>query len=196
MISSDPVLDERVKKTSEKMSENLHIIGNDPSLALFRMQEHIRKVMPMIVERRADVENIQHELQGRCYDLEYSLSAIKSIDKSDGTFKNIQELLKSAIFLKQQLKSEETKRRPGTSGSQNSVYKRLSAHIQTTLELPDLDFSGALRETTSRVENMMSSNARNTSTQPNPVTSSSRASSISNVSTSSEVMQRSHTTLH
>lgn len=30
--------------------------------------------MPMIVERRAEVENLQHELQGRCYDLEYSLT--------------------------------------------------------------------------------------------------------------------------
>lgn len=68
------------------------------------------------------------------------------------------------------------------------------AHIQTTLEFPDLDFSGALRETTSRVENMMST-ARNGSTQ-NQVTPSSRASSSSNVSVSSEVMQRSHTTLH
>lgn len=77
MISSDPVLDERVKKgkkcatmllleaivitcvclyylfiyfcslltslASEKISENLHIIANDPSLAFYRMQEHIRK---------------------------------------------------------------------------------------------------------------------------------------------------------
>ncbi|XP_055295952.1 BLOC-1-related complex subunit 8 homolog [Sitodiplosis mosellana] len=194
MISSDPVLDERVKKTSEKISENLHIIANDPSLAFYRMQEHIRKVMPMIVERRAEVEHLQRGLQGRCYDLEYSLSAIKSVDKSDETFKNVQELLKSAIFLKQQLKGEEAKRRPSTAGSQNSVYKRLSAHIQTTLELPDLDFSVALRETTSRVENMMST-ARNGSTQ-NSVTPSSRASSSSNVSVSSEVMQRSHTTLH
>lgn len=70
----------------------------------------------------------------------------------------------------------------------------IAAHIQTTLELPDLDLSGALRETTSRVENMMST-ARNGSTQ-NQVSPSSRASSSSNVSVSSEVMQRSHTTLH
>lgn len=28
---------------SEKISENLHIIGNDPSLAFYRMQEHIRR---------------------------------------------------------------------------------------------------------------------------------------------------------
>lgn len=58
--------------------------------------------------------------------MEYFFSAIKSVDNSDETFKNVQELLKSAIFLKQQLKSEETKRRPSTTGSQNSVYKRLS----------------------------------------------------------------------
>lgn len=28
---------------SEKISENMHIIANDPSLAFYRMQEHIRK---------------------------------------------------------------------------------------------------------------------------------------------------------
>lgn len=71
----------------------------------------------------------------------------------------------------------------------------ITAHIQTTLDLPDLDFSGALRETTSRVENMMST-ARNGSTQNQAISNSSRASSSSNVSVSSEVMQRSHTTLH
>lgn len=71
---------------------------------------------------------------------------------------------------------------------------RSSAHIQTTLDFPDLDFSGTIRETTARMENMMST-ARNGSSQ-NPVTSSSRTSSSSNVSASSEVIQRSHTTLH
>lgn len=108
-------------------------------------------VMPMIIERRAEVENLQYDLQGRCYDLEYTLgwylfssiqlidlhetkhffhlhfSAIKSIDKSEDSFKNIHELLKSAIFLKHQLKGEETRRRPNTASNQNSsVYKRLS----------------------------------------------------------------------
>lgn len=65
MICSDPVLDEKVKRckyldhevhkyyssnidlfsstASEKISENMHIIANDPSLAFYRIQEHIRK---------------------------------------------------------------------------------------------------------------------------------------------------------
>lgn len=72
MISSDPELDLKVKKSkwnlkfsislftyridksilvlfpptaSEKISENMHIIANDPSLAFYRLQEHIRKGM-------------------------------------------------------------------------------------------------------------------------------------------------------
>lgn len=55
-------------------------------------------------------------------------SVIKSIDKSSEPLNNIYELLKNAIFLKQQLKSEEARRRPNTGHNQSSsVYKRLSS---------------------------------------------------------------------
>lgn len=30
-------------------------------------------VMPLIVERRGEVENLQQELQGRCHDIEYAI---------------------------------------------------------------------------------------------------------------------------
>lgn len=66
MNSSDPDLDAKVKKSkipfptfqsrpgdfqiiflsflaSEKISENMHIVANDPSLAFYRIQEHVRK---------------------------------------------------------------------------------------------------------------------------------------------------------
>lgn len=66
-----------------------------------------------------------------------------------------------------------------------------SAHIQTTLDLPDLDFSGALRETTSRMENIMGSTSRATTSTQNPSRKSSSGSS-----TVGEGFQRSHTTLH
>lgn len=105
-------------------------------------------------------------------------SAVKSIEASDQTFKNILELTKNAIFLRQQLKFEET-RRSKRESNQNSVYKRLSAHI--TLDLPDMsDLSGVVRETTNRVEHMMSQ----------------AASSRHSTGSTSETLQRSHTTLH
>lgn len=81
MISSDPELDIKVKKSklefythssqrcidfsmisnfmlfclfgylaTEKISENMHIVANDPSLAFYRLQEHIRKGKILIFE--------------------------------------------------------------------------------------------------------------------------------------------------
>ena len=122
----------------------------------------------MIIEKRGDVVKLKEELTGCCYDLEYSVEAVKSIDDAEKPLKNIQELLKNAIFLKQQLKYEETRRKKDSSSNKDSVYKRFSAHIP--LEFPDM-----LRETTNRVENIMGMNAATGTT---------------------EGIQRSHTTLH
>ncbi|XP_058446990.1 BLOC-1-related complex subunit 8 homolog [Malaya genurostris] len=174
---SDPELQVKVRKTTEKISENMHIIANEPSLAFYRIQEHVRKVIPLIVDRRGEVYQLQQDLQGKCYDMEYAIGAIREIEAADQSLKNIQESLKNAIFLKQQLKYVESRRPKKDSNS--SVYKRLSAHI--TLDLPDLsDFSGVVRETTNRVEHIMSH---------------ARSSSNSNVSGPAE-LQRSYTTLH
>lgn len=79
------------------------------------------------------------------------------MNKAQETFKNIQDHLKNAIFLKQQLKYEESRKK---KTEMNSVYKRLSAHIP--LDLPDLpEFSDVMRETANRVESMMSSARHN-----------------------------------
>uniref|UniRef100_A0A1B6FX19 BLOC-1-related complex subunit 8 homolog n=2 Tax=Proconiini TaxID=565685 RepID=A0A1B6FX19_9HEMI len=149
--SHDAELDAKVKKATERISENMHIVANEPSLAFYRLQEHVRKALPPMVDKRVDVTKVHQQLQGRCYDAEYAVSAIKSMENADATFLNIQELLKTAIFLKQQIKYEESRR---GKKENSSVYKRLSAHI--TLDLPDLpELSDALRETASRVESMM-----------------------------------------
>lgn len=77
---------------------------------------------------------------------------MKAVSKAEESFKNIQDNLKNAIFLKQQLKYEESRRKKSDN---NSVYKRLSAHI--TLDLPELpELSEVVRETANRVEHMMS----------------------------------------
>lgn len=133
----------------------------------------MRKVVPVIIEKRSDVTKLKEELQGVCYDLEYSVEAVKSIDAADEPLKNIQELLKNAIFLKQQLKYEETRRKKDNS-SKDSVYKRFSAHIP--LDIQSMDISGVMRETTNRVENIMGMNSA--------------------AGSQAEGIQRSHTTLH
>nr|CAI5831504.1 unnamed protein product [Callosobruchus analis] len=130
----------------------MHIVANEPSLAFYRLQEHVRKALNPMVDRRVDVEKIHTELQGRCYDIEYAVGALKSINQAEESLKNIQDNLKNAIFLKQQLKYEENRRK---KSDKDSVYKRLSAHI--TLDLSELtDLSDVVRETANRVEHMMS----------------------------------------
>ncbi|XP_060515957.1 BLOC-1-related complex subunit 8 homolog [Cylas formicarius] len=151
-FNSDSDLEVKARKATERISENMHIVANEPSLAFYRLQEHVRKALNPMVDKRADVNKLHTELQGRCYDLEYAVGALKSINNADESFDSIRELLKNAIFLKQQLKYEESRRKKSDS---NSVYKRLSAHI--TLDLPELpELSDVVRETANRVESMMS----------------------------------------
>lgn len=131
----------------------MHIVANEPSLAFYRLQEHVRKALPPMVEKRVEVLALKKQLQGGCYDVEYAVAAIKSTKGADRSFENTMELIKNAIFFKQQLKYEE-QRRNRKEGNRDSVYKRLSAHIPTLDHLPD-DISDVVRETANRVESMM-----------------------------------------
>ena len=72
LLSIIPIIRNNIPAT-EKISENLHIVGNEPSLAFYRIQEHVRKIVPVIVERQGDVAGLQQDLQGHAYDIEYSL---------------------------------------------------------------------------------------------------------------------------
>ncbi|XP_034241525.1 BLOC-1-related complex subunit 8 homolog [Thrips palmi] len=124
----DPELESRIKKGTEKISENMHIVANEPSLAFYRLQEHVRKSLPPMVEKRVEVVQLNHDLQGCLYDVEYGVSAVKSIEKAEESFSNIKELMKNALIFKQQLRQEEMKRGKKELTS-SSVYRRLSAHI-------------------------------------------------------------------
>ncbi|XP_046144413.1 BLOC-1-related complex subunit 8 homolog [Osmia lignaria lignaria] len=107
VYQSDQELETKVKKATERISENMHIVANEPSLAFYRLQEHVRKALPPMVEKRVEVLALQQQLLGRCYDVEYA-----------------------------QLKYEEQRRHKKDS-NRDSVYKRLSAHIPTLDHLPD-----------------------------------------------------------
>lgn len=86
------------------------------------------------------------------YVLVFCFRAIKAMDKAEESFTSIQDNLKNSIFLKQQLKYEESRKKKSDT---NSVYKRLSAHI--TIDLPELpELSDVVRETANKVESMMS----------------------------------------
>lgn len=37
---------------ADKFSETVNIIANEPSLAFFRIQEHVRKTLPQLVDQK------------------------------------------------------------------------------------------------------------------------------------------------
>ena len=61
------------KIAMERVSENMHVVANEPSLALYRLQEHVRKGLPFMVEKRAEFGQLHEQLQGRCYDADYAV---------------------------------------------------------------------------------------------------------------------------
>jgi len=144
----DTELQTKVKRASERICENLHIVANEPSLAFYRISEHVRKALPPTVESRADVKRLNQQLQGAYFDGEYGLETVLAMDRASPHLNNIQELLKNAIFIQQQLKYEQSRRHK----REPSMYQRFSAHINS-VDLPDLtDIRDSAREAASRVD--------------------------------------------
>lgn len=142
----------------------------------------MRKVVPVIIEKRSDVERLKLDLQGIVFDLEYCVDTLKQIQEAEKPLQNVQELLKNAIFLRQQLKYEEQRKKKDSSTNRdsNTIYKRFSAHLPL-----DLSLDSVMRETTNRVENIMGINNQSGS-----------SGNIAQTSQSQAELQRSHTTLH
>ena len=114
-------------------------------------------------------------MNGICFDIDYSLESLKTFEKTEEPLQNISEMLKNAIFLRQQLKYEETRRRKDNLSNKdsNTIYKRFSAHLP-------LEIGPTVEVVRESVENMMGiTNATAPST-----------------SQSQTELQRSHTTLH
>ena len=79
------------------------------------------------------MRKLSKQLQGCCYGLDYSVKAIKSMEKSIGHFQSIQELLKNSLFVKQQLNYEESlKQRLKSSASGMSASNEPVVHPRPT----------------------------------------------------------------
>lgn len=184
-VSSSPSVDieleNKVKKASEKISENLHIVANEPSLACYRLQEHIQKSLPQLVLKKLEVNQIHRELQGKCYDLEYSIQAVKSIHRSKENFRNIQELIRNAVFFKQLLSCEESQK--GDRKSQQSMYQRFSGSFDLPTSL--LPSMSGLSSSVSASADLKSSPL--SSHRPSSSPRRTRASSVSSTPSHSSV---------
>uniref|UniRef100_T1K1K2 Uncharacterized protein n=1 Tax=Tetranychus urticae TaxID=32264 RepID=T1K1K2_TETUR len=54
-------------------------------------------------KKYVEMKKLETQLKGACYDLDYTVKAVKSIHNSKDTFASIKALLKDAFFYKQQI---------------------------------------------------------------------------------------------
>ncbi|KAG7238990.1 hypothetical protein INR49_030255 [Caranx melampygus] len=93
----------KVRRVSDKFTESMYVLANEPSVALYRLQEHVRRSLPELVQHK--------QSQGAIYTVEYACSAVKSMTNSSMYFKNIDGLLRQAISMKEQISNSQGRRK-------------------------------------------------------------------------------------
>uniref|UniRef100_A0A1I7ZCW0 BLOC-1-related complex subunit 8 n=1 Tax=Steinernema glaseri TaxID=37863 RepID=A0A1I7ZCW0_9BILA len=107
-------LQARCRILAERLSESAHIVDHDPSLALYRLQEHVSKSLPVLVNRKYQMKQLNSNLQGACFDLDNAIAAVESMKKASTTFDSIQEKLRNCLYYKQQLDYENNRTAPSS----------------------------------------------------------------------------------
>uniref|UniRef100_A0A670K9H9 Protein MEF2BNB n=1 Tax=Podarcis muralis TaxID=64176 RepID=A0A670K9H9_PODMU len=60
----EPEMQLKVKKVTDKFTESMYVLANEPSVALYRLQEHVRRSLPELAQHKCHQE---HERQQRLF---------------------------------------------------------------------------------------------------------------------------------
>ncbi|XP_036378033.1 BLOC-1-related complex subunit 8 isoform X1 [Megalops cyprinoides] len=101
----------KVKRVTDKFTESMYVLANEPSVALYRLQEHVRRSLPELVQHKTDMQSWEEQSQGAIYTVEYACSAVKSMTNSSLYFKSIEGLLRQAITIKDHLSATQGRRK-------------------------------------------------------------------------------------
>ncbi|KAF7636541.1 hypothetical protein Mgra_00004129 [Meloidogyne graminicola] len=81
------------KQLSERLSESLYILDHDPSMALYRIQEHINKVAPKLVIRRQNMFQLNNQIQGACFDLDNAIKTIEQMKRAQSSLERVKSIM-------------------------------------------------------------------------------------------------------
>ncbi|XP_078474908.1 BLOC-1-related complex subunit 8-like isoform X1 [Lampetra planeri] len=115
-------------QVSERWTDSMWVLANEPSVGLFRVQEHILRSLPELAEHKTNFLNVEEKSNGIVYDVEYACGALSSIASSSFCFSSVEGLLQKAIDLKEQLNSTQLASPPQRS----SVLRPASVSVSNS----------------------------------------------------------------
>ena len=90
-------------------NEALYLVANEPTLGMYRIQEHVAVNIPRIVEQKQTLKDTCQQMEGVCFDVDYDTQAVKQMG-SVTQFSSIKDDVKRAIELKLKLDELEMQR--------------------------------------------------------------------------------------
>ncbi|CAF1096414.1 unnamed protein product [Adineta steineri] len=100
---SDPDTESKVRSSIRAINDTIQSNANEPSLAFYRIQEHVRRTLPTMIQKRIELENLHDRMNGLIFDVEYSVDAVKSLGNSDEHFNNIATHLEKSVYISKQM---------------------------------------------------------------------------------------------
>jgi len=111
----------KVTKICQKLNEGIYVAANEPSLGMYRVQEHVRFNVPKLVRCTKEFQNMQSKVEGSSYDVEYDTETLKRM-ASITQFTTIRDKIRRAIEIRQSWeKKEYQKKLAGGSDKKTSL---------------------------------------------------------------------------
>lgn len=96
----------KTTKVCQKLNEAIYIGANEPSLGMYRVQEHVRFTIPKLARCQREFQNMQSKIEGASYDLEYDTETLKKMG-SLTQFTSIRNKIRKAIEIRQNWEKKE-----------------------------------------------------------------------------------------
>jgi len=96
----------KVTKICQKLNEGIYVAANEPSLGMYRVQEHVRFNVPKLARCTKEFQNMQSKVEGAGYDVEYDTETLKRM-ASITHFTTIRDKIRRAIEIKQSWEKKE-----------------------------------------------------------------------------------------
>ena len=77
----EPDLSTRLLRVTTAFNEVLYSCANEPSLGLYRIQEHVAVTVPRLVERQRQLRESSQKVEGAIYDLEYDAKTLADMGR-------------------------------------------------------------------------------------------------------------------